>query len=107
MAPLSEVAAWADNLPSDSAVARAVDPFVEYRSVEAELLRGMDYLMQVINFNVRREPTADWPEPLRFPWDPKPEPKWLGVVMAWDDAPAALGGDPRLAKAMGLAINDD
>lgn len=102
VAPLSDVAAWAANLPPDSACARAMDPWDGQRTNEVELLRLIEFTLRVVNHNVRKDRFAQPPEPIPLPWDPKPDAVWVGVEIRWEDAPAALGGDERLARAMGL-----
>lgn len=92
------------NLPSDSATGRAVNPHWQ-RSIETDLLRSVDYSLRVLVWQKTEDGSRGWhqPEPIELPWDERPSGSWRGDVFEWDELADALGGDPRLKQAMGLA----
>ena len=97
---MRDVAAWASELPPDSAVGRAVDPYVGERTTTNELLRMVEHGVRVVAWISAHGKRHDYPKPIKFPWDERPEAVWRGDALDWDKAVEALGNDERFAAVM-------
>ena len=96
---MREVAAWAANIPPDSAVGRAVNEYMDERTTTNELLRAIEHGVRVTAWATARGRRHDYPKPVKFPWD-KREQVWQHDALDWDEAVEALGGDERFAAVM-------
>lgn len=105
VAPLSDVCAWAANLPPESATLRAANPNWQH-TPELEVSRSSEFSLRLLlwqnqNEGLSRGKQSKQPEPFYFPWEDQPKGDgWRGDSLDWDEAADLLGGDDRLRRLM-------
>lgn len=89
---LTELADMVLYLPREGALGRSMDEHWR-RSPEVDLLREIEHNVRLHMWMGSRdgEKGRNIPEPIRLPWDPKPEGGHVGDRMDWDEAADWLG----------------